>query len=398
MKTLIYSHYFSPSVGGTERVVESLARGLAERGHQVTVVTAIPAPLAADSGLPYRVVRQPGFMQLARLIRAHDVVHLAGPALLPMFLSWLLSRPTVIEHHVYQAVCPNGLLLHQPTLTVCPGHFQTGRHRECLRCNAGLGRWKSFRMWASAFPRLWLCKRAAYNVAVSNHAQHRLGLPRSRVIYHGVPPAVTSAVTPPDLTANDVAGDSPISFAFVGRFVKEKGLLVLLDAIALLQRQGHPFRLKLIGDGPERPNIEAAVRAKGLEGQITFTGMLEREYLHRATEDSCAVIMPSICEETGGMVAIEQMMRGRVVIASDIGGLGEVVENAGLRFPPGDANALAVCMRRVREEPGLIARLSVAARHRALALFGRERMIAEHERLYASVLNRRTECVQRIDG
>jgi glycogen(starch) synthase len=383
MKILIYSHYFSPSVGGAERVVESLARGLAERGHQVTVATQTPAPPAADSGLPYRVVRQPGFMQLVRRIRQHDLVHLAGPALLPMFLAWLLSRPAVIEHHVYQAICPNGLLLHQPSLTVCPGHFQAGRHRECLRCNAGSGRWKSFRMWASAFPRLWLCKRAACRVAVSNHALRRLALPRSRVIYHGVPP-----IEPTSSPTADAAKQSwPISFAFVGRFVKEKGLPVLLDAATLLQRQGYPFRLKLIGDGPERPSVEDVVKDRGLQESVTFTGMLDAGALRSVTEGIGVLIMPSIWEETAGMSAIEQMMSGRAVITADIGGLGEVVEDAGLRFPPGDPKALAVCMRRVSEEPGLTARLGLAARHRALALFTRERMIGEHERLYASILN-----------
>lgn len=377
MKILIYSHYFWPSVGGVERVVESLARGFAERGHRVTVVSAIPATAANDSGLPYSVVRQPGLMQLARLIREHEVVHLAGPALSPMFLAWLLRRPMLIQHHVYQAICPNGLLLYKPNGTVCPGHFQAGRHRECLRCNAGSGRWGSFRMWASGFPRLWLSKRAASNVAITNHVQRRLSLPRSQVIYNGGHcPEMASLPS-----VDSASPGAPASFAFVGRFVAGKGLPVLLEAASLLRSEGFPFRLKLIGDGPERPNIEAAVTDQGLRGQVVFTGMLRGEDLLRETADAVAVVIPSVCEETAGMAAIEQMMRGRVVIASDIGGLGEIVDGAGLKFPPGDSKSLASCMRRLARDPDLMGKLGCDARRRAEAFFREENMVDGHLRL-----------------
>lgn len=381
MRILMYSHYFAPSVGGVERVVESLARGFAERGHRVTVVTEIPAVPVGDSDLPYAVVRQPGPMRLARLIREHDVVHLAGPALLPMFLAWLLRRPMLIHHHVYQTICPNGLLLYQPNQSVCPGHFQAGRHGECLRCNAGLGKWKSFRMWASGFPRLWLCKRAAYNVAITNHVQRRLSLPRSRVIYHGVPCSESTSV--PSLEATGPG--SPASFGFVGRFVAEKGLPVLVEAASRLHSKNFPFRLKLIGDGPERPKIEAAVRARGLQGQVTLTGMLRGEDLRRAIADAAAVVMPSIWEETAGMAAIEQMMRGRVVIASDIGGLGEIVDGAGLKFPPGDVEGLSSCMQRLGSDSELGRKLGDNAQRRAKVLFREEAMIDGHLKLCLEV-------------
>lgn len=58
-----------------------------------------------DRTMPFSVVRTPGFTELIRLIRASEVVHLAGPALLPLFLSWLLRKKIVIQHHNYQAVC-----------------------------------------------------------------------------------------------------------------------------------------------------------------------------------------------------------------------------------------------------------------------------------------------------
>jgi glycosyltransferase involved in cell wall biosynthesis len=96
--------------------------------------------------------------------------------------------------------------------------------------------------------------------------------------------------------------------------------------------------------------------------------------------------MPSVWEETAGLAAIEQMMRGRLVIASKIGGLAEIVGSAGLCFAPGSADALAECMRRVLQEPGLIDVLGSQARMRAFNLFARPRMIDEHRNLYRLVL------------
>ena len=79
------------------------------------------------------------------------------------------------------------------------------------------------------------------------------------------------------------------------------------------------------------------------------------------------------------------MMRGRLVIASDIGGLRQIVGDTGLRVAAGDADALAGCMRRVLHEPSLVDSLGRKARQRALSLFTRERMIEEHVLAYREV-------------
>jgi glycogen(starch) synthase len=382
VKILIYSHYFLPSVGGVERLVDSLARGFAGKGHPVRVVTETAAGAFDDGTVPYPVVRRPGAIGLVRLIREHDVIHLAGPALLPMFLGYVLRKPVVIEHPSYQAICPNGLLLHEPDRTVCPGHFLAGQHRECLRCNAALGKWTSLRMWFLGFPRLWLCRHAATNVAVTEHVSRRLHLPNSVMIYYG------TAVTTPDERDSSpaVKQDSPVCFAYVGRLVSEKGLPLLVQAAARLKRDGLSFRLKFVGDGPERKNLEAAVAAHGLGDCTAFTGMLGPEELQRETADVKAVVMPSVWEETAGMAAIEQMMRGRPVVAADIGGLGEVVDGAGLKFPAGDVPALAQCLRRMIEDPAMADRLGEEGRKRALELFRLERRVEEHLRLCQSLM------------
>ena len=99
-----------------------------------------------------------------------------------------------------------------------------------------------------------------------------------------------------------------------------------------------------------------------------------------------AVVMPSTWEETAGLSAIEQMMRGRIVIASNIGGLGEIVADAGLKFPPGDAQRLAVQMNKVIQRSAEIFQLGKAAQARAHSLFLADRMTADHASTYQRLL------------
>ncbi len=115
MRLLFYSHFFAPSVGGVESIVLSLARGLAERcdsngaaQFEITLATQTPAGSYEDAALPFPVVRQPSLVSLWLLIQRSDVIHVAGPALAPLFMSMLARKPFVVEHHGFQTICPNG--------------------------------------------------------------------------------------------------------------------------------------------------------------------------------------------------------------------------------------------------------------------------------------------------
>ncbi|HEY2461014.1 MAG TPA: glycosyltransferase family 4 protein [Candidatus Acidoferrum sp.] len=390
MKLLIYSHFFAPSVGGVETIVLSLARGLAERRttcgnaeFEVTVATQTPVGDFQDDALPFTVVRQPSLRQLWRLVRECDVLHAAGPALPPLVLAWLARKPAVIEHHGYQAICPNGLLVHQPDATVCPGHFQAGNYGECLRClSCETSAWQSFAMLLLQFPRRWLARGASLNIAVSDHVLKREGLPRSAVIYHGI-----DELRPSEFAVTERASaQSKICFAYVGRLVSEKGVATLLRAANKLKKDGFAFDLRIIGDGPQRPQLAAFIHEHQLENCVRITGYLAGRALEDCLQDVQVIIAPSICEETAGLAAMEQMMRGRAVIASDIGGLSEIVGDAGVKFTPGDFEALAENMKRVFQTPSVVESLGAAAKSRALKLFRRDRMITEHATAYVAAL------------
>jgi glycogen synthase len=393
MKILIYTQPFAPLVGGAEKYVMLLAQGLSAFAGcdtvETTVATATPAGGFDDSELPFHVVRQPNLHALVGLVRKADVIQLAGPCLFPLMVAWLLRKPVVIEHHGYPPACPNGLLFYEPTKSVCPGHFLARRYGECLRCNAAGGGWlKSLRQLLLTFPRRWLCKRVAANTPITMHVQKRLELPRSQVIYYGIPDAGLDA----QRQEVDTANGSPLCFAYVGRLVTLKGLPLILEAAKSLQSKGYNFRVKFVGDGPEQGELKRLAEALGIARYVEFTGFLTGPPFQMVMREVVAVLMPSIWEETAGLAAIEQMMRGRLVIASDIGGLGEVVDGCGLLFPAGSAEALAQCMRTVLDHPEIVGQNGDLAKRRALDLFSQVRMVRDHFDLYCQLVPSSQSC------
>jgi glycogen(starch) synthase len=390
MKLLVYSHSFAPNVGGIETIVRSLTRGLAElRGadgkpqFELTLVTQTLAGRDSDDRLlmEFPVIRQPGILRLWKLIRAADVIHLAGPALLPLILARLAGKPVVIEHHGYQAICPNGLLVELPQRKICRGYFQARRYDKCVKCKAREMSWlQGFGSVLAMFPRNFLARRVARNIAISQHQLKRMALPSTLLIYHGV-----ADVADPHPLFSGSANEGKICFAYVGRFVPEKGLGTLLEAAEQLKKQKLEFQLLLIGDGPERVKVEERITRSGLSDVVRCTGFLQGAAFAEVTKTVNVFLMPSSWEETAGLAAIEQMMRGRLVMAARIGGLGEIVGTAGITFEPERADDLANAIGDVLRDPKVIPTRGAKARERARELFIRERMIADHARLYGEI-------------
>ena len=395
MRLVIFSHFFGPGAGGAEMQVLSLASGLCEQNRragapqfQVTVVSGVPDKNVKESYYPFAVIRRPSVFQVWRLIGQADVVHLAGPVLTPLLIATLRRKPTVIEHHGYQSICPNGILVHQPERSVCPGYFQAKRYVECVKCQAHeMPLAQSTLNVLLTGARCVLSKTVAANVAITDHVLQRHALPFSERIYYG--------------TADQFSGTYPASssglnpnkscVAFVGRFVPEKGIPVLLDAVAILKSEGLDFTVRLIGDGPQRAELDDIIAKNALNDCVSITGYVSGAAMREALRDVSIVVVPSVWEEAAGLVALEQMMDGRLVIASAIGGLKEVVGAGGLLFPPGDAVALASLIKEALQNCDLLRSVSKRARARALQLFEIDRMVNDHVRLYLRLAQTRRD-------
>jgi glycosyltransferase involved in cell wall biosynthesis len=172
----------------------------------------------------------------------------------------------------------------------------------------------------------------------------------------------------------------------MGRLVTTKGVHVLLQAAQRLRAKGLTFKLKIVGDGPERDELEAQVQTSELADRVSFLGYQPAERLREALSGVGAVVMPSLGGEVFGLVAAESMMRGVLPIVSDCGALAEVVGDAGLKFPPGDEEALAGCMEQVLKSPEFTTNGGLRAQERAMRSFTESRMVYEHLAVYQRLL------------
>lgn len=161
-----------------------------------------------------------------------------------------------------------------------------------------------------------------------------------------------------------------------------KGAQTLLQAAHILSSEGLRYQLKIIGDGPDRPALQKQAAAFGVADFVQFLGYLPEDRLEEQLRDAATVVMPSLAGEVFGLVAAENMSRGKLVVFSDVGAIGEVAGDDGLSFPAGDVSSLASCLRRVLVEPGLAESLGEKARERMTQLFGEQKMLTEHLATY----------------
>lgn len=154
--------------------------------------------------------------------------------------------------------------------------------------------------------------------------------------------------------------DEPI-ILFVGRFVREKGIQVLLDAAGVVCAK-HPKAKFVIVGGGNREKFERFLAWYGLKDRVHFTGFMTNRSLHQMFRIADAAVFPSLYEPFG-IVALEGMAAGAPVVTSDAGGLKEVVihDVTGTTTFAGDPASLAWGILRVLNDPERAARLKETA-------------------------------------
>jgi glycosyltransferase involved in cell wall biosynthesis len=181
-------------------------------------------------------------------------------------------------------------------------------------------------------------------------------------------------------------------FLFCGRLDVEKGVSLLLRAFARLRAEIPSARLRIVGQGPGRLELERIAGALGLEDSVTFLGWLSPPEIEHQLRDAWASLIPSLWAEPFGLVAVEAIIRGVPVIASASGGLSEILEQgvSGLLFPNNDEAALIDCLRAAANGFAFPARtLSHDVVKRAAETFSIERHIRQMREVFAEVAEQR---------
>lgn len=171
---------------------------------------------------------------------------------------------------------------------------------------------------------------------------------------------------------------------FVGRIDRIKGVFPLVEAMKQVRQDVH---LRLIGDGPDRPALEKAIRQSGLSNRIECCGAQTQAVVFAEIQASFALVLPSY-HETQGIVLLEANACARPVIASDIPGIREVVRHGetGSLVPAGAPQALAGAINWLFEHPAAIAQWGQAGRAQVAQKFSWTKIALETERLYGRVM------------
>lgn len=138
-------------------------------------------------------------------------------------------------------------------------------------------------------------------------------------------------------------------FLFVGRLNKGKGVGVLIRAIKAVKEKYPQILLKIIGNGPERKNLEKLTKKLNLQNNVNFLGKIVHKKISRYYKESLVVIIPSIWMENAPLTALEAMTHKKPLIVSNRGGLPELVKNKknGFVFEPGSPQDLAMKITKI---------------------------------------------------
>lgn len=344
------------SFSGGEVQLFLLMEGLRARGHH-NVLAAVPG------GAPERAARERGFE--ARAVRMRSDLDLAAVARLKRVI--VEARADVVHLHTGRATWLGGLaarLAGRPAVT-------TRRMDRRVKRN-----WRTRVIYGA------LVERAA---AISPAVLARLvegGVPRDRIelIWSSVDPEALAPARPAAEVRAELGAppDAPVALS-AGALVRRKGFDVLLDAFARVADETGAH-LWIAGDGPERDALAERLppRARLLGRRDDVPALLA----------ACDVfVMPSRAEGLG-VAALEAMAVGRPVVASRVGGLGELVVDGrtGSLVPPDDPAALAGALGPLLADPALRERYGRAGEARVAEGFLPERMVDAYEELYRAVL------------
>lgn len=290
MKVLIYSPSFYPNIGGLETIILTLAHEFTYQGNEVKLVSQTPATDSKD--FPFEVVRQPSPQQLLQLTCWCDVFFQGCVSLKGFWSLLLIPRPLVITHQTWY------------------------RHVD-----GTIGWQNRLKYFVTQF---------ATNISASHALAEHIPAPSTII---------------PNSYRDDIFYEMPEvprdkELVFLGRLVSDKGVNLLIEALAQLKLMGLSPKLTIIGTGPEESKLRQQAKELEIFYLVDFAGVKIEQELAKLLNAHQIMVVPSIWHEPFGIVALEGIACGCVVVGSEGGGLKDAIGSCGVTFPNGNVEQL----------------------------------------------------------
>ena len=309
MKILFLSYRFYPEIGGIEVNSEILANYFFKFGAEIHMVTTSLISDDDKKVFDYKVIRNPGRIDLVKEFLWADVVFENNPSLNLSWPNLIFNKPHVVAIRTWISRM-DGTMALQDKLKL-----------------------------------FWL-KKANAVIAVSQKIKES-SFNKSIVI--GNPFRNELFI--------DYKKERNIDFVFLGRLVSDKGADMAIDLLNKLNTNekfsNHKFTLTIIGDGPEKSKLEKQADSHNLNNYITFAGMLKGKELVDCLNNHKYLLVPSRWREPFGNVALEGIACGCLPIVSDGGGLTDAVGNAGVVFERNSVDSLFYKTQELLSDPEL---------------------------------------------
>ena len=368
MKVLIVNNLYPPhSRGGAEAAVANEARSLAAEGHEVSVLTTAPfvglrslrASEWKEEGI--RVFR---FFPLNFFWYRNDGKHNAVVRLLWYIGNFWGWHPVSVFKKVVKIANPDAIHLHNingisyKLPRVCdklkiPTVFTIHAVHYAVPSGVIIRGQKSS-PWFRPFAYL-LRRKLHSRVTVTAPSQWLLDFYTSHGFFKGQKTAVVVNPLPTRSSTHELFATSYLPkatrrFLYVGQIESYKGINLMLAALSRLPDDMR-WQLDIVGDGAMMPLLR-----RQRDQHISLRGKLPPEDVARTYANATVLIVPSLCEENAPMVIAEAAREGLPAVAAAIGGIPEMVKDGenGMLFEPGNADDLALQLRRIDEHPEIL--------------------------------------------
>lgn len=384
MNIILLTQFFSVTKGGGEYVFSTLARGLADNGHKVWVITNqikgetypthnnvkiifVPPVLEYKGGLP------PGFVDNIRyslgairgglsIIKKEqiDMIHSNNfaPAIAGSILSSLTGKPHITTVHDIFSLCGKN-------------YWKLwGKQSNISRLNV---------MLAPFFEKMIVKLRCEAIHAVSNTTKEDLiKIGARKPIY------VISNVV--EINKNHVSKQNPFQLIYIGRLVFYKNLEVAIKAVNIAKKTYSKIILLVAGGGPHRKNLEELVNSLNLQDNVKFLGFISNEEKLRHLSESQALVFPSLCEGFG-LVILEAFEQKKPVLVSDVRPLSDIVshQNTGFVIPPNDENQWAKMFIEIINNPEKTKQMGILGRETLENNYNIQNMLMNLISMYSEV-------------